>query len=277
MGEETTMVAGRAARGLSEADLDHVRRSLAGGRRPKVVFTAAAGQLAGQTGQVVELADPAASDEWLMVRFGRDTLPFSPADLALPAKARPPRGRAARAVPVDAATPAPPPSGQPPSGQPPSGQPPSGQPPPGQPRPGQPPPQPRPGQPPPGRADRPAPQPAPAHPADSLPAAGAKPARRPARAKPPSALAVTLSYGDGRWTVGAQQGGRVLAKPSAVRATDALRMVALLDVPAVQQVVAQIVAAARADAERAADRLRAELAEVEARLAELPDGDDLRR
>jgi len=257
MGEETTMVAGRAARGLSEADLDHVRRSLAGGRRPKVVFTAAAGQLAGQTGQVVELADPAASDEWLMVRFGRDTLPFSPADLALPAKARPPRGRAARAVPVDAATPAPQPPGQSP--------------------PGQPTPQPRPGQPPPGRADRPAPQPAPAHPADSLPAAGATPARRPARAKPLSALAVTLSYGDGRWTVGAQQGGRVLAKPSAVRATDALRMVALLDVPAVQQAVAQIVAAARADAERDAERLRAELAEVEARLAELPDDDDLRR
>jgi len=268
MGQETTMVAGRAARGLSEPDLDHVRRSLAGGRRPKIVFTAAAGQLAGQTGQIVELADPAASDEWLMVRFGRDTLPFSPADLAFPAKARPPRGRAARAVPVDAATTAPPAPGRPAPGRPAPGRPAPGQPAPGQQRPGQPPP---------GRADRPAAQPAPDHPQDILPAPGAKPARRPARAKPPSALAVTLSYGDGRWTVGAQQGGRVLAKPSAVRAADALRMVALLDVPAVQQAVAQIVAAARADAERDADRLRAELAEVEARLAELPGDDDLRR
>src|SRR6266568_1010647 len=92
------MVAARAARGLSEADLDRLRRSLAGGRKPKVAFTAAAGQLAGQAGQVVELADPTLSDEWLMVRFGRDTLPFSPADLEIPAK--PARSTSARPATV---------------------------------------------------------------------------------------------------------------------------------------------------------------------------------
>src|SRR5256885_370442 len=63
-GREGPMVAAGAARGLWEADLDRLGRSLAGGRKPKVVFTPAAGQLAGQTGQVVELADPALNDEW---------------------------------------------------------------------------------------------------------------------------------------------------------------------------------------------------------------------
>jgi len=67
--------------GLSAAELDKVRAGLAGGRRPKVVFTAAAGQIAGQLGQVVALTDPAESDEWVVVRFGRDELPFSPGDL----------------------------------------------------------------------------------------------------------------------------------------------------------------------------------------------------
>ena len=48
-----------------------------------MVFTASAGQVAGQVGQVVELTDPAVSDELVVVRFGRDELPFSPADVAV--------------------------------------------------------------------------------------------------------------------------------------------------------------------------------------------------
>ena len=52
-------MAARGVRGLSATDLDQVRQSLAAGRRPKVVFTPSAGQLAGQRGQVVELTDAA--------------------------------------------------------------------------------------------------------------------------------------------------------------------------------------------------------------------------
>jgi len=81
------MAAQTVGRGLSPADLTRIRETLATGRRPKVVFTAAAGQMAGQLGQVVELTDPTGSDEWVVVRFGRDELPFSPADLAVPPKA----------------------------------------------------------------------------------------------------------------------------------------------------------------------------------------------
>jgi hypothetical protein len=95
------------------------------------------------------------------------------------------------------------------------------------------------------------------------------PARRPGRGKPPVALTVTLAYADGEWTVAAQQGAKVLAKPCLVRPAEALKMVGMLDVPGVQEAVEEIVSVARAEAEAAAERLRAELAEVEARLAEL--------
>ena len=79
------------SRGLSEEELQAFRDALAAGRRPKVVFTESAGQIAGQLGQVVALTDPAVSDEWVVVRFGRDELPFSPGDLQVA-----PRGAAAR-------------------------------------------------------------------------------------------------------------------------------------------------------------------------------------
>jgi hypothetical protein len=71
--------------------------------------------------------------------------------------------------------------------------------------------------------------------------------------------------------VGATQGSRTVAKPYVIKAAEALKMVALLDVPAVHEAVEHIVSAARAEAEQQADRLRAQLAEVEARLAELSD------
>ena len=50
---------------------------------------------------------------------------------------------------------------------------------------------------------------------------------------------------------------------------EALKMVALLDVPGVQEAVEQILSAERAVAQEHAERLRNQLAEVEAKLAEL--------
>jgi hypothetical protein len=234
---------------LSEAELQTFRDALAAGRRPKVVFTESAGQIAGQLGQVVALTDPAVSDEWVVVKFGRDELPFSPVDLQVA-----PRGAAARKA-------APPP------------------------------PEPVPVRPEPEFvidkpvvpsarrtgsggatvqsaamsspvAESPAPAPAPAP---------RKAAARPAKAKGPAGLTVTLAYGDGEWTVAAAQGAKTLARPYVIKPAEALRMVSLVDVPGVQEAVEQIMAAERADAEREADRLRAQLAEVESRLAELRD------
>src|SRR3954452_14277757 len=93
------MVAARtAAKGLSTVDLEQIRDTLAAGRKPKVVFTEQAGQIAGQLGQGVAVTDPEVSDEGVVVRVGRDELPFSPTDLAIAPK--PPPGKRAPAVPA---------------------------------------------------------------------------------------------------------------------------------------------------------------------------------
>jgi len=223
-------------RGLSTDELQGIRDTLAAGRKPKVVFTESAGQIAGQTGQVVELTDPAVSDEWVVVRFGRDELPFSPADLSIPV-----RGATRRAETKVEPAAAPEPE---------------------------------------FKITR-EPVPAPrkettvtAVDTPPSPAAEAKPARRAgksARSKGPAGLTVTLAYTDGEWTVGAVQGSKALAKPYVIKPAEALKMVGLIDVPGVHEAVEQIMAAERSEAERQAEKLRAELAEIESRLAELRD------
>jgi hypothetical protein len=84
---------------------------------------------------------------------------------------------------------------------------------------------------------------------------------------------VTLAYGEGEWTVAANQGSKALAKPYVIKPAEALKMVSMLDVPGVHDAVEEIVTAARTDAQRQAERLRAELAEIEARLAELREAE----
>jgi hypothetical protein len=116
-------------------------------------------------------------------------------------------------------------------------------------------------------------QPAPAPPMrtigdDEPPAPEPRPVKA-AKAKPQASLVVTLSYADREWTLAATQGSKSLAKPYPVSPADALRMVALVDVPSVHGAVQSIIAAERAEAEIRAVRLRAELADLEARLAEL--------
>lgn len=246
---------GTAVRGLSTSDLEQIRDSLKGGRRPKVVFTESAGQIAGQHGQVVQLTDPQLSDEWVVVRFGRDELPFSPADLAIPAKGGATRrsgvstepAAPARIVTLPALREETPVPNSPAATLDPTLDRPAGKP-----------------------ADK-----APDRPASDRPngvaaeVAKAPPRKALPKVKPPAALTVTLAYTEGEWTVGAQQGSKALAKPYVIRATDALKMVSMLDVPGVHQAVEEIVASARAAAERQALRLRTELAEIEAKLAEL--------
>ena len=237
------MVAARtAARGLSPADLDGIRETLAAGRRPKVVFTETAGQVAGQVGQVVRVGDPAGGEDFVTVRFGRDELPFSPADLVMPE-----RGAAARrARPAASGS-----NGRPPAERP---------------------------------TEKPTERPAPELRLTQPPAVPApretkeetkeetpapRKATRAAKPKPPAALTVTLAYTEGEWTVGATQGSKSLAKPYVIKPAEALKMVGLLDVPGVQEAVEHIVAAERAVAQEQAQRLRSQLAEVEAKLAEL--------
>ncbi|MFI7601824.1 hypothetical protein [Actinoplanes sp. NPDC049681] len=298
-------------RGLGTDELQAIRDGLAAGRKPRVMFTASAGQIAGQLGQVVALTDPAVSDEWVVVRFGRDELPFAPGDLQVA-----PKGAAARKA-------APPPAASPPSRPEPefvidkpvgparggrsgssggrggaavtdesgsgkgsgggrrsvggrdsdagavggpsqtgAGTVPAG----GNGRTGA------------ATSSEGGSSPAvvsngkPAGSGGNAPApAPRKASSRPAKPKPPPGLTVTLAYTDGEWTIAANQGSKALAKPYVVRPAEAMRMVALVDVPGVQEAVEQIVAAERAEVEQQAERLRAELAEIEARLQELRD------
>jgi hypothetical protein len=239
-----------AVRGLSIDELQVIRDGVAAGRKPRVQFTETAGQIAGQVGQVVGLGDPAESDDWLVVRFGKDELPFSPADLQVA-----PRGAVTRKVPAPASEPAVPARPEPEFVI-------------DKPVPVRPvTPQPVPSQPSPPQAG--AAEPVAATGEGAVAPVPRKAAARAAKAKPPATLTVTLAYGDGEWTVAATQGAKVLAKPYVVRPAEAMRMVSLVDVPGVQEAVEQIVSAERADAEQQAQRLRAELAEIEARLAEL--------
>ena len=223
-----------AGQGLSTDEVQGIREALAAGRKPRVVFTEAAGQMAGQLGQVVELTDPEASEEFVVVRFGRDELPFSPADVAIA-----PKGAGRR--PAAEAKPEP---EQPPAAPEPA-----------------------------FVLDTPrVPAPRREETKTEAPPAEPKPAKRAVKAakpKTPPGLTVTLAYAEGEWTVAAQQGTKALARPYVVKPAEALRMVALVDVPGVQEAVEQILAAERAEAEQQAEKLRAELAEIEARLAEL--------
>jgi hypothetical protein len=220
---------------LSTEELATIRSGVDAGRKPRVQFTESAGQIAGQIGQVVSLGDPAESDEFVVVRFGRDELPFSPNDLRVA-----PRGAVAKKAP-----PAPVPAQVRPEPE--------------------------------FVLDKPGPSVAPPPPVKAkvedevvtTPAPRKTTPARAAKAKPAPALTITLAYGEGEWTVAAAQGSKVLAKPYVIRPAEAMRMVSLVDVQGVQEAVEQILAAERAEAEREAQRLRAELAEVEARLAEL--------
>ena len=245
------MTSRAAAAGLSTAEIEEIRGSLAAGRKPKVMFTSQAGQIAGEIGQVVRLTDPQESDEWLVVKFGRDELPFSPADLSIP-----PRGRAAR---KPATAPEPAPAGAAGGATAPA----TG--------PAKPPPAP-------GRSVAAAPASTTTS-ASTGAAADGRPAKRAAkrtasggragRPKLPATMTVTLAYEAGEWTVGATQGSKVLAKPYVIGPAEALKMVSMLDVAGVHEAVEQIVTAELEQAQQRAEQLRSELAEVEARLAEL--------
>ncbi|MGQ5262637.1 hypothetical protein ACTWLT_18000 [Micromonospora sp. ZYX-F-536] len=226
-----------AGQGLSTDEVQSLREALAAGRKPRVVFTASAGQIAGQVGQVVELTDPEVSDEFVVVRFGRDELPFSPADLAVA-----PKGAGRRVVD---------PKPEPPVQEPPAVA------------------EPEfvldtPRVPTPRREE-----PRVEHVDQQVEKAPARRVAKAAKPKSPAGLTVTLAYADGEWTVAAQQGSKALAKPYVVKPAEALKMVALVDVPGVQEAVEQILGTERAEAEQQAEKLRAELAEIEARLAEL--------
>ncbi|MEU5871303.1 hypothetical protein AB0A73_07015 [Glycomyces sp. NPDC047369] len=223
---------------LSSADIAHLEAVLAQGKKPKVVFTDAAGQVAGRTGKVVAL-DPAGVDDFVQVAFGSDELSFSAAELRLPAP-----GESARRTAPRQRTSAPTGPGLLPE-------------------------------------DAPEPKPAlkpvvserkavtePETPAPE-PVVKKKAARPRAQAAKHPELTVTLTYEDGEWSVAATRGARTVVKGAKVAHTNALTMCQASGSDEVNEVVSEVVEKIRSEAAEEAARLRRQLEEAEARLAEL--------
>lgn len=240
--------------GLTPAELGTLREALDAGRQPRVTFTESAGQMAHRTGQVVALKDPATTAEWIMVRFDGDELPFAPEDLTLhrrasrsaggtrtrqtqepapersaPARAKPSRPSSGQSKAATATTPT---------------------------------------------AESGASS-TKAAPADGTRTAASAPAARtpatpsvPAEPPPPD-LEVTISYANREWRLTASAAGQVIVPGQEIRPADALRMVSVVEAPALHQAVESMISAERAAAEGRARQLRAELAEIESRLSGL--------
>lgn len=227
---------------LSSADIAHLEAVLAQGKKPKVVFTDAAGQVAGRTGKVVAL-DPGGVDDFVHVAFGSDELSFSAAELRLPAP-----GEGARRAPRQRSNEPVAPSG-----------------------PGLLPDEPAPKTQP-AVSERKtvtapeAPQPVAAEPAGAPKKKAARP--RAAAAKHPE-LSITLTYEDGEWSVAATRGARTVVKGAKVAHSNALAMCQASGSDEVAEVVDEVVEKIRSEAAEEASRLRRQLEEAEARLAEL--------
>lgn len=227
---------------LSSADIAHLEAVLAQGKKPKVVFTDAAGQVAGRTGKVVAL-DPGGVDDFVHVAFGSDELSFSAAELRLPAP-----GEGARRAPRQRSNEPVAPSG-----------------------PGLLPDEPAPKTQP-AVSERKtvtapeAPQPVAAEPAAAPKKKAARP--RAAAAKHPE-LSITLTYEDGEWSVAATRGARTVVKGAKVAHSNALAMCQASGSDEVAEVVDEVVEKIRSEAAEEASRLRRQLEEAEARLAEL--------
>jgi MFS family permease len=82
-------------------------------------------------------------------------------------------------------------------------------------------------------------------------------------------LAVTLAYADGQWLVELRRGRALLGSRHAVGSAEALAMLAMLNVPALSRGVEAALASDQSEASRQVDRVRGELAELEAKLTGL--------
>jgi hypothetical protein len=87
----------------------------------------------------------------------------------------------------------------------------------------------------------------------------------------PARVSVTLAYADGQWLVEIRKGRAPLGTRHPVKPEEALAMLALLDVPTVRRGVEHALTTDQSEASRQVERMRAELAELEAKLAGLGD------
>ena len=246
---------------LTHADIAALKPRVQAGETPRVVVRAASAAVpAGTRGNIVRIGNPT-EGEYVVVRLGRDEVPFAPSELGMTARtaaatgtAAPPAGRKAAAAkstaPPKKAAPAKAPT--------------------------------RPAAKAPAKSVAKA---ATESPAESALSFGTKtaakaPANAPTRrAKKAAAgrsksrralpaLVVTLRFNDGGWTVEASRGARRLARSSPVRPGAVKAFADLVDEPAVADAITETIESCRSVVEERAASLRAELIAAEAALKE---------
>lgn len=216
---------------LTDGDVADLRTKVGAGERPRVVIrTASASVPAGTRGNVIRVGSPS-DGEFIVVRLGRDEVPFAPTELGLTT-----RGRAAAAAPeapARSAAPARKRAGTAAA---------------------------KPGKP--AKAATPTPA------KRSAKVAAAKGGGRGRSRRSPHPLTVTLRFADGGWTVEAHRGSRRLARASAVRPGAVKAFADLVDDDTVRDALTETVESCRAVVEERAQKLRAELQAAEASLRE---------
>lgn len=233
---------------LTDDDVADLRSRVAEGEKPRVVVrTASAAVPAGTRGNVVRIGNPS-EGEYIVVRLGRDQVPFAPAELALTSRSRqpaPPPPAPRRAAKPDAAkrsTRRERPSREPAKREPAQREP--------------------------SRRETAKREPAPkARRTTKTTAATARtPRRATSKRRSSQTLTVTLRFTDDVWTVEAQRGARRIAKPSVVRPGAVKTFAELVDDADVGAAMSETVASSRAVVEERAQKLRAELQAAEATL-----------
>ena len=235
---------------LTDADIDSLRARVQAGEKPRVVVRAASAAVpAGTRGNILRIGKRS-EGEYVVVRLGKDEVPFAPAELAMSnrqatngqAATRPAK---AAAAPVKKTAPA---AKKAPASR-------TATPPPAAPAKKAAPPRPAPA------AKKAAPAPAPTQ--------AKKTAKRTAGTKrTPPPLVVTLRFNDGEWSVEASRGARRLAKPSGVRPGAVKAFADLLDEEIVRDALTETIESCRSVVEERAAALRAELEAAEAALKE---------
>ena len=249
--------------GLDAAQVDKLRAAIASGGRPRVQLPAAQFG-AGTTGTVLRVGDPAADgDDYVIVQVKvggvTDELGFSPDELATPT-----RKRAAKQQPDPAPAPAPVTRAATPVKTAPAKPAPA---------------KPAPAETAPAKNAKATPKAAPAKVEPTKAASHAAPARaatantasrRPSRSGRGSSVpsvSINLASEGASWTLSAQRGPRTLLRKTPVMPGVVAAIAGLLEQPDLERSVAEVNDASRAEAEAHAERLRAELAEVEAVLS----------
>jgi uncharacterized protein DUF6319 len=214
---------------LTTDEVSGLRARLSAGEKPRVIVRAASAAVpAGTRGNVIRMGNPS-EGEFIVVRLGRDEVPFAPAELALSARGKNATAAARSTPPKKTSRTSPPKKTV-------------------------------------TKKKATAAKSSPAKAAPAKPARRAS-SRRAAR-KGAQPLTVTLRFNDGLWTVEAQRGARRLARASAVRPGAVQTFAELVDDDTVREAISEIVASNRTVAEEKAEKLRAELEAAEAALKE---------